>query len=61
MAKKSLLFIEPACGERDIIATTSVRCMCLQALCVRSDLSGSYLEHLCMDVKYFGIVVFLDE
>ena len=30
-----LLFVEPACGERDIVVKTSLRCICLcWALCV---------------------------
>ena len=29
-------FVEPACGERDIVVTLSVRCMCVHcAVCVR--------------------------
>ena len=40
-----VLFVEPAYGERDIVVTTSVRCMyvrctCVRAICVRPDLSG---------------------
>ena len=31
--------VEPAEGERDIVVTTLVRCMCVRA-CVRLDLSG---------------------
>ena len=43
--------VEPACRERDIVGTTSVRCMCMRfvrlvhglcvrALCVRPNFSG---------------------
>ena len=31
-------FVEPACGEREIVVTTSVRCTCVRRACVR--LSG---------------------
>ena len=40
------IFVEPACGERDIVVTTSVRCMCVVRSCVvlhatvHPDLSG---------------------
>ena len=30
------IFVEPSCGEQDIVVTTSVRCMCVRALCVRT-------------------------
>ena len=29
-------FVEPACGERDIVVTFSVRCMCVRCACVSS-------------------------
>ena len=49
-------FVEPAGGERDIVVTTSVRCMCVRCplsmrACVRPDLSELSLVHLCMDFK----------
>ena len=49
-------FVEPACGERDIVVTTSVWCMCVRCAvcvraCVRPDLSGPYLVYLCMTFK----------
>ena len=40
------IIVEPACGERDILVTTSVRCVCVVracmrcVLCVHPDLSG---------------------
>ena len=30
-----LIFVEPACVDRDIIVTTSVRCMCVRFACLR--------------------------
>ena len=30
------LFVEPACGEQDIVVTTLVRCMCMGAGFVRA-------------------------
>ena len=29
-----LIFVEPACGERDIVVTFSVHCMCMPCVCV---------------------------
>ena len=29
-----LFFVEPACGERDIVVLISFRCMCVHACCV---------------------------
>ena len=33
-----IIFVEPPCGERDIVVTLSVRCMCMCCACVH--LSG---------------------
>ena len=30
-----LIFVEPACFDRDIIVATSVRCMCVVCVCIR--------------------------
>ena len=35
-----IIFVELLCGERDIVVTTSVWCICLCALCICPDLSG---------------------
>ena len=60
-----LIFVEPACGERDIVITTSVWCKCML-----------YVQELCASVqiwpaitctfvhgfqKKFGSVVVLEE
>ena len=40
------LFVKTACGEQDIVATTSVPCMCVlcvHTLCIHPDLSGHYM------------------
>ena len=29
------LFVEPACDERDVIVTISIRCICVRWACVR--------------------------
>ena len=49
-----LFFVQPGCGERDIVVPTSVRCMYglalfVRALFVRPDMSWPSLLHLCMD------------
>ena len=47
----SHLLVKPACGERDIVVTTSVWCVCRACIgaCIHQDLYGPLLEHLCMD------------
>ena len=44
------IFVVSACGEQDVIITTSVRCMCVLPS-VRQDLSGPYILHLRIDFK----------
>ena len=48
-------FGEPACGERYIVVTTSVRCKAVCCACVvRADLPGPKLLNLCMNFKIIG-------
>ena len=37
--KNNTIFVEPACGERDIVVSISAWCMCVHAW-VRPDLFG---------------------
>ena len=47
--------VEPACGERDIVVTISVRCMsmraCVGRACIRPNLPGLSLLYLCINFK----------
>ena len=50
------IFVEPACGERDKVITTSARCMrvgeCVVcSACIRPDLFRPKLIHLYMDFR----------
>ena len=47
----STIFVEPTCGERGIVVTTSVQCMCVVHVCIRLEFSGPQLVHLRMDFK----------
>lgn len=38
------IFVEPACGEKDIVVITSVRCMCVCACVLR----GSVRIYACI-------------
>ena len=39
---KANIFVEPACGERDIVITTSVCCMCVLCVCMREVSCSSF-------------------
>ena len=45
--------MEPPCGERDIVVTTSVWCMCVVGVCFHPDYSEPLLVYL---FKYFKII-----
>ena len=40
-----ILFVQPACGELDIVVTTSVQCICVRAFCMH--LSGFFQAITC--------------
>ena len=56
------IFVEPACDQRHIVVTTSVRCMFVRSACVRPSGFVRPVTSIFMhNSKSFGTVVLLDE
>ena len=60
---KIKIFVKPTCGERDIVVTISVRCMCVHCACVRPSFRicpgyNFYIYAWISKKKFFAVVLF---